>query len=168
MTSFDGSSEQKSQSGSGIPPSPPMRCSPLFPIVRTDSKAMSSATRAVAPSSAMFPSVTAQTVASDVGSENAFLDETHCGQRRFCVAVSPFGPSSGKRGEGEVACSGNQPRNLLFDQSQESGVASPRFELAQQYSERSQISHKRQLLADYQSATRPVTLPADRKTGLPK
>jgi hypothetical protein len=56
---------------------PPPRCSPLYLIVRTDNKAMSSATKAVAASSAMLPLVTAQTVDSDVGSEDGFRDEQH-------------------------------------------------------------------------------------------
>src|SRR6478752_1652565 len=46
-----------------IPLSPPAHCSLLYPIVRTDSKTTSSATKAVAASSAMLPVVTAQTVA---------------------------------------------------------------------------------------------------------
>src|SRR5262245_10335227 len=55
------------------------------------------------------------------------FDEEHIASTvDFVSRFLPFGPSSGKRGEGEVACSGNQLRNLVFDQSQESGVASPR------------------------------------------
>jgi hypothetical protein len=47
--------------------SPPPHYSPLYPIVRTDRKTMSSATKAVSASSAMLPPVTAQTVASEYG-----------------------------------------------------------------------------------------------------
>src|SRR5438093_3264869 len=48
-----------------IPLSPPLHCSPLYPIVRIDSKTTSSAISAA--SSAMLPVVTAQTVAFDRG-----------------------------------------------------------------------------------------------------
>jgi hypothetical protein len=47
----------------------------------------------------------------------------------LCRGLPPFDPHSGKRGEGKIARSGNQPGNLLFDQSQESGVASPRNQI---------------------------------------
>jgi len=50
-----------------LTPSPPLHCSPLYPIVRTDSETMSGATKAVAARSAMLPLVTAQTVASERG-----------------------------------------------------------------------------------------------------
>ena len=48
-----------------IPLSPPLHCSPLYPIVRIDNKTTSSAISAA--SSAMLPVVTAQTVAFDRG-----------------------------------------------------------------------------------------------------
>lgn len=44
-----------------------MHCCPLYLIVRSDSKTMSSATKAVAASTAMLLLVTAQTVASERG-----------------------------------------------------------------------------------------------------
>src|SRR5436309_342888 len=48
-------------------PSPPLRCSPLYPIARIDSKTTTSARKAIAASSAMLPLVIAQTVAFDCG-----------------------------------------------------------------------------------------------------
>src|SRR5437899_10451183 len=50
-----------------IPLSPPLHCSPLYPIVRIDSKTTSSAIKAIAANCAMLPVVTAQTVAFDRG-----------------------------------------------------------------------------------------------------
>jgi hypothetical protein len=47
--------------------SPPLDCSPLYPIVQSDGATTSSATNAVGASSAMLPLVTAQTVASERG-----------------------------------------------------------------------------------------------------